>query len=102
MNKDYLYLWKINLVGSSHSKKTMVIAKIMDYRNEDENTIGLEFATKKIKYRNKWIKFQLWDTAGSEAFKSITKSQYRNANGIFFVYDVGNESSFNELGKHLS
>lgn len=42
----------------------------------------------------KRIKLQLWDTAGQEKFRSITKSYYRNSVGVILVYDIGNHDSF--------
>lgn len=42
----------------------------------------------------KRIKLQLWDTAGQEKFRSITKSYYRNSVGVILVYDIGNYNSF--------
>jgi len=34
------------------------------------------------------IKLQIWDTAGQESFKSITRTYYRSAAGALVVYDV--------------
>ena len=34
------------------------------------------------------VKIQLWDTAGSEKYRSIAKSYYSITNGILLVYDV--------------
>ena len=35
-----------------------------------------------------------WDTAGTEYFRSITRSYYRGAAGALLVYDVTNRASF--------
>ncbi len=47
---------------------------------------------------NKQIKLQIWDTAGQESFRSITRSYYRGAAGALLVYDITRRDTF----KHLS
>ncbi|KAM3689321.1 hypothetical protein ACB098_09G038300 [Castanea mollissima] len=45
-------------------------------------TIGVEFGAQMITIDNKSITLQIWDTAGQESFRSITRSYYRGAVGI--------------------
>jgi GTPase SAR1 family protein len=40
------------------------------------------------------IKLQLWDTAGTENFRSVTRSFYRNANAILLMYNICDRASF--------
>jgi ras-related protein rab-18A len=39
----------------------------------------------------------IWDTAGSERFRSLTPNFYRGAHGVFLVYDVSSSQSFENL-----
>ena len=47
------------------------------------------------------MKLQLWDTAGTERFRSVSRSYYRGAAGAILVYDVASLSSFNALPTFL-
>jgi small GTP-binding protein len=49
---------------------------------------------KAIKVQGQRIKAKVWDTAGQERFRTITRSYYRNAQGILLVYDVTRRQSF--------
>jgi Ras-related protein Rab-2A len=48
------------------------------------------------------IKLQIWDTAGQETFKSITRAFYRGAAGVLLVYDLTNRKSFENILSWLS
>merc|ERR1712127_843273 len=60
-------------------------------------TIGVEFGARMITIDNKQIKLQIWDTAGQESFRSITRSYYRGAAGALLVYDITRRETFNHL-----
>lgn len=66
----------------------------------------MEFASKIVKVgtgaRRKRIKLQLWDTAGTERFRSVSRSYYRGAAGALLVYDISSLSSFNALPTFLN
>lgn len=68
-------------------------------------TIGVEFSSKIVKIgsgaRRKRIKLQLWDTAGTERFRSVSRSYYRGAAGAILVYDVSSYASFGGLPTFL-
>ena len=40
---------------------------------------------------------KLWDTAGQEKYRSLTKLFYKDSKVVIFVYDITNKKSFNEL-----
>jgi Ras-related protein Rab-2A len=64
-------------------------------------TIGVEFGARMIKIEDKPIKLQIWDTAGQESFRSITRSYYRGAAGALLVYDITRRETFNHLNRWL-
>ena len=76
-----------------------------EWRVLSSQTIGVEFASKIVRIgtgtRRKRIKLQLWDTAGTERFRSVSRSYYRGAAGAILVYDIGSRTSFDQLPTFL-
>ncbi len=66
----------------------------MNQKDSHITTIGVDFKLRTIQVGNKKVKLQVWDTAGQEKFRVITKTYYRNAAGILIAYDVTNGESF--------
>ena len=61
-------------------------------------TVGLEFRSKLIKTNdNQIINTQIWDTAGQEKYRSLTKNYYRKALGAILVFDISDNKSFVNL-----
>jgi len=96
---SYSYIFKYILIGDSGVGKSSLLKRFIDgnFRRDYDSTLGVEFGVKTISIKDKDIKLQLWDTAGQEVFKSITKSYYRGIAGIILVYDITRRQSFLNL-----
>jgi Ras-related protein Rab-2A len=68
-------------------------------------TIGVEFGSRLVSLPDTaeptQVKLQIWDTAGQESFRSITRSYYRGAAGALLVYDITRRDTFSHLGRWL-
>jgi len=96
---SYSYLFKFIIIGDSAVGKSCLLKRFIDktFYKQFDTTIGVEFGAKFVSVKDKIIKLQLWDTAGQETFRAITKSYYRGAAGIILVYDITKHNSFDNL-----
>lgn len=61
-------------------------------------TIGVEYKQKLVELEDKsLLKVQIWDTAGTERFRTITPMYYRNVDGVLLVYDITDAKSFETI-----
>ena len=90
---------KMILIGQAGCGKTSIISKYtLNIFNKNYMTTSCcSFITKKFEYNGKMYNINIWDTAGQEKFKSLTKIFIKNSKICLFVYDITNLSSFNEL-----
>ena len=98
-DNDYNYLFKVVFVGDAGVGKTQIINKFVKnkFSNDYNPTIGLDFYSKTINSNGKIIKLQLWDTAGQEKFRAITRTYYKSGHLIVFVYAVDDKNSFENI-----
>jgi Ras-related protein Rab-1A len=91
---------KILLVGESGVGKSCLLLRFVDDCFSDTfiSTIGVDFKYKRVDVDvngvEKVAKLQIWDTAGQDKFRCITRNYYRGAAGIFLCFDTTNASSF--------
>lgn len=85
-----LYQFKSIIIGNTGVGKSCLMLSFIDnrFREDHELTIGVEFGSKVVDIRDIKINLQISDTAGSESFKSITRSYYRSAAGALLVYEL--------------
>jgi len=96
----YNYLFRILIVGDATVGKTSICNRISNntFTPYSPATIGVDFNVFNLKLLNdSIIKCQLWDTAGSERFRSITRSYYNNTAVVILVFDLSDAKSFNRL-----
>lgn len=95
---EYDYLYKIILLGDSHTGKTSIMNRYLDNESPTrayEPTIGVDFRLNtETSIDNKKIKLHLWDTAGQECFRSIIKGYYKDIAAAVIVFDITNYCSF--------
>ena len=97
---NYDYIFKILLLGDSSVGKTCFLLRYSDdtFTENHISTIGLDYRFKLVNLENdKKVKLQIWDTAGQDRFRAITKNYYKGAHGIILMYDVTNISTFNNI-----
>ena len=103
MTSNYNLIFKIVLIGDSNVGKTNILSKYLqnEFNPDSKATVGVEFGSKTININNNVIKAQIWDTAGTEKYRSITNAYYKGAKGAFVVYDISRKTSFNNIDKWL-
>ncbi|GAA5820106.1 hypothetical protein JCM11251_005483 [Rhodosporidiobolus azoricus] len=117
----YDYLLKFILIGDSGVGKSCLLFHFLNDRVRDPSphTIGVEFASTLMRLpssapststdaqgksiaSSKTLKCQVWDSAGQERFRSVTRNYYRGACGAVVVYDITSRKSFENLSSWLS
>jgi len=93
------------LVGESDVGKTTLIKMFLngqvdslkkdltDVCNDFQTVIPIEMESG---HKNR-VEASLWDTAGTEEFKSISGMYYRDAHAAIIVYAIDNKHSFEKI-----
>ena len=86
-------------VGESQVGKTSLILRFIDrvFYYDTKATIGIDYKVKNLNLLNTNVLIKIWDSAGQERFKTVTKQYYKNAEGIMIIYDVTSEESFSKI-----
>ena len=100
------YYFKFMILGLATTGKTDLTNRLnlynnfLEYINLQKNiipTVGVDFKLLRIKYKNKIIKIQFWDTSGDERFELLVSSYIRGSQAILLCYDAYNKDSFNYI-----
>ena len=98
-------IYKTLILGDTTVGKTCFLLKYTDKTFQEAHlaTIGLDYRLKTMKLKNgKEIKLQIWDTAGQDRFRAITRNYYKGSHGILLLYDVTNVKSFENIKTWVS
>lgn len=97
-------IFKVVMIGDTSVGKTSIASMLTHskFHSVTDMTIGVDFCTWRtvIPYHNGkdyHIKMHIWDTAGHERFRSITRSYFRNVSGCLMVYSIDSPSSVESL-----
>jgi len=92
---------KVVLLGDSGVGKTCIIARYISgsFDKNSPTTNGASFCSKNVRFDQlgKNLLLDIWDTAGQEKYKALTKFFYKDAAVCILVYDVTRKESFQSL-----
>ena len=102
MDDDNAISVKVVLLGEAAVGKTCIISRFI-HDTFDFNvavTAAAMCVGKSItipEFPGKCIRFEIWDTAGQEKYRSLTKIFYKDAKVAILVYDITKRKSFEEI-----
>lgn len=132
MAQSWDYIAKIVSLGDSSTGKSSLTIRLCEGRFSPHHdvTIGVEFGSRIVPVgppaslalgingptvapatrtnpehdaaKQKHIKLSLWDTAGQETYKSITRSYFRGASGALLVFDLSRRATFDHVTEWLN
>ncbi|KAF7845975.1 hypothetical protein BT93_L5754 [Corymbia citriodora subsp. variegata] len=99
------YIAKLVCIGDSSCGKSSLTTRLCEGRFSASHdvTIGVEFGSVVVKVgHDSKMKLSLWDTAGQETYKSVTRSYFRGASGALLVFDITKRKTFEHVVDWLS
>ena len=99
MNDEDSLEIKTILVGMSGTGKTNIINAMTNqpFDSDKISTLTSSFVDKYIEIKKKKYHVELWDTAGQEKYRSLTKIFVKDSRIVIFVYDITTKASFEEI-----
>lgn len=118
------YISKLVCIGDSGTGKSSLTIRLCEGRFSATHdvTIGVEFGSRIVpvgppanaalgikapygdagrssrsEVEQKKMKLSLWDTAGQETYKSVTRSYFRGASGALLVFDITRRNTFESV-----
>ena len=90
---------KTILVGMSGTGKTNIINAMINqpFDSDQISTQTSSFVDKYIDVNKKKYHIEIWDTAGQEKYRSLTKIFIKDSKIVIFVYDITTKASFEEV-----
>ena len=95
---------KLIIIGSVNVGKTTLLTRYATgkFQNISKSTSNASFITKIKNVNNKKYEIKLWDTAGQEKYRSLTKIFIKDAKIALLVYAIDDKNSFNDLEMWLN
>ncbi|NXF85576.1 RAB44 protein, partial [Eubucco bourcierii] len=102
LDSDHLY--NVLFVGDSHVGKTSFLYRLHadSFNPHLAATVGLDYHVKTLVVDNMHFTLRLWDSAGQERYRSVSRQFFRKADGVVLMYDLTSHYSFLDLRYWLS
>ena len=87
--------YKVIFIGDSSVGKTSILKKYTNINTETSSTIGTEFTKKYIEKYN--LHLHIWDCAGQERFRALTRVYFRDTDICILVFDLSNQTTLESI-----
>jgi small GTP-binding protein len=103
INRKFDRSLKIVVIGESGVGKSCFLLRFVKdtFEEQHPSTLGIEFLSKVVQTENQRVQLQLWDTAGQELFRSVTRGYYRGSSGALVIFDLTNRESFEKIDRWI-
>ena len=90
--------FNLMMIGDGAVGKTSIMKRYVS-KKFDQNrlaTTGVDFQIVKYKseVHNRLCKVKIWDTAGQDRYRQLTRSFFRDAEGVIVVFDLTRQDTF--------
>lgn len=96
----FIYQIKVILVGDSNVGKTSLLKQYSTntFSPDYKASINVECEKKNVSFNaTVGAELTIWDTCGSEKYRSITKQYYKDSHGVLLLFDLTDRGSFDNL-----
>ena len=102
-NAKHDYNYKIIVIGDSGVGKTSITYRATknEFLEKISPTLGFEYFPFVLRYKEKIIKLEIWDTCGQEQYRALIKSFFTNSSLAIIVYAIDNMKSFDSLDEWI-
>lgn len=86
------------MLGAASSGKTSIVNRFAHdkFAPNSESTIGAAFVSKVLRLQDREIKLEIWDTGGSEKYRSLAPMYYRDTQAAIIVFDITAQPSLED------
>lgn len=95
-SEEYDYTRKIIIIGDSGVGKSSLMIRYTKGKFVENYmmTIGISHSWKVMEVDGLRLKLNIWDTAGQEKYKTITRNYYKNSHGAVITFSINSRESF--------
>ena len=96
LEAEFEYSIKLLLIGDSCVGKSNFIFRFTnnEFKGIHLSSAGIELKNTEIVIDNKKLHLLIWDTAGQEKYKSVTKTLFTKVQGFIAMFDLTKEETF--------
>ncbi|CAM9335971.1 unnamed protein product [Ectocarpus sp. 13 AM-2016] len=105
LSGDINQVVRLVLVGGCDTGKTCLLRRFLggyfdDIGHQDytrQVTLGVDFGCRTVDLVDRRVRLQMWDTGGSETYRSVVSHYLRGADGVMMCFDVNSKETLRSL-----